>query len=243
MNCTDRQEQLHDWLDGELPPDAVASLEAHLATCEPCRREAGSLQALLAGANALPDAITPPRDLWPDIQARLQSPGVQDTSHRREPPWLRAVAASVLLVGVFAAGMLADRVMQRGVDLDVEIADDSGANGSSAELAGMDASLNAMERIPANLQSAAARQALPPAQVELVAGLRDGSGADTEAVMLRNLLIVNLGIRQVEQALEADPDNPELRDMLASLYAQENRLLRQAERMTSQGATRKRIGI
>jgi anti-sigma factor RsiW len=37
VSCRELIGIVDDYLDGALPPDVVHALEAHLATCEPCR--------------------------------------------------------------------------------------------------------------------------------------------------------------------------------------------------------------
>ncbi len=60
---------------------------------------------LLNQLASLPREISPGRDPWPDISARLESFGAPASSPRSAPGWLfRAAAASVVLV--FAAGLL-----------------------------------------------------------------------------------------------------------------------------------------
>ncbi len=46
MNCDDFKPMLTGYLDGELTPERSAELEAHLATCEACRRELAELTGL-----------------------------------------------------------------------------------------------------------------------------------------------------------------------------------------------------
>jgi len=72
MNCTDWNEKLHDYVDDTLGTDERRALEAHLAVCPHCRAQLESFQALRSATNQLPRELTPARDLWPAIQARLQ---------------------------------------------------------------------------------------------------------------------------------------------------------------------------
>src|SRR5690606_3055859 len=126
---------------------------------------------------------------------------------RRERRWPRAIAASVALIAVFAGGMLANQLLmheQAGAPL-------AGRSGQPA------------------VSVADARRILPASYVELVDAAATGSG--TEQALLQNLLIVNLAIRDIENAIAENPANADLRELLAGLYAQENRILAQAERM------------
>jgi len=61
----------------------------------------------LAAVAALPKAVKPGRDLWPDIEARLRPRNLAAPESRR-PAWLhQALAAAV--VGAFAVGLLLGR--------------------------------------------------------------------------------------------------------------------------------------
>jgi anti-sigma factor RsiW len=42
--CTRLLSKLSDYIDGDLPPDLLAEIEAHLATCPNCRLAADTLR-------------------------------------------------------------------------------------------------------------------------------------------------------------------------------------------------------
>jgi anti-sigma factor (TIGR02949 family) len=60
--------QLNDYLDGDLPPDLCAELEAHLAGCPDCRVVLGTLNQTVQILHTL-DAAPPP--LPAALEARL----------------------------------------------------------------------------------------------------------------------------------------------------------------------------
>ena len=60
MDCTTVREELSALMDGELPPDRHAAVEAHLAQCSECLREAHALQQVDTLFHALPMLETPP---------------------------------------------------------------------------------------------------------------------------------------------------------------------------------------
>lgn len=220
MDCKEIETRLDDWFDGELADAAAADFQAHLDHCEACRSKVDSTRQLLLAAGGLAREMEPPRSLWPEIEARLRQEAAAPAT---APAWPRALAAGLLVAGVFFAGMLADRMLHESEP--------------QAELA-------AIERIPDGLGAAAARETLPAGQVELVSGIDFATnGEQTEDVMLRNLLVVNLAIRQLEAAVESEPDNAQLRRLLTSLYEQEQDLLRKAEVMNNQAGDRTRLGI
>lgn len=209
MNCEAFNENLDDWLDDELGPADTRALEAHAAGCARCNTTMMTARRLQREAFALPITREPARDLWPDIAARLEP----RHAHRGRP-WLRAMAAGVAIVAVFAGGMLVSRVL---------LQDEAGGP-------------RIVERGQGELREDAptvadARRILPASYVELIDAAAPANGSGTEKALLRNLLIVNLAIRDIETAIAEDPANADLRQLLSGLYAQENRILAQAERM------------
>lgn len=205
MNCDSFIERLDAWLDGELSAADVGALEAHAMACADCKRELAGARRLQERALALPRAIEPPRELWTGIERRIATHGAR-RSHARTA--FGALAAGVLLAAVFFGGMLADRAMQRETRVPMADASPRTVLPSTDE----------------------ARRLLPASYVNLIEGAGPGRADGVEQDLLRHLMLVNLAIREVESAAAAQPSNSGLRELLAGLYAQENRILAQAER-------------
>jgi hypothetical protein len=72
MNCDKMENRLHDYVDGVLTPAERQEVERHLETCANCRAEMQFLQALRQQVAHLPQRLEPPRDLWPEIAARIE---------------------------------------------------------------------------------------------------------------------------------------------------------------------------
>ena len=74
MDCKKISELLTDYIEGELPPDERASVEAHLQGCESCRREVEKLAAchakLRQSLNLAAGSVDPPPDTLPVIKRR-----------------------------------------------------------------------------------------------------------------------------------------------------------------------------
>jgi len=98
MNCRSTRESLGAYLDGELPVEACAALEAHLAGCSTCAVELDSLRAL-ARSLEQPPTKGVPAELWDRIERGLQSSTPIAASSRRGAVFSRrfALAASVLI--------------------------------------------------------------------------------------------------------------------------------------------------
>ncbi|NTU79483.1 MAG: hypothetical protein HGA45_08785 [Chloroflexales bacterium] len=66
--CCALMAQLNDYLDGELPPDLCAELDAHLADCPDCQVVLDTLGKTVQIVRTLD--LTPP-ELPADVEARL----------------------------------------------------------------------------------------------------------------------------------------------------------------------------
>lgn len=98
---------LPKWLGSELDGAEQASVEAHLAACADCRREAEALAAVWRdlGQAAPP---TGSRSLWPAVQARLAGP---------RPGWFfggRPVLQAGLAAAAVACGLLVGVLLPAG---------------------------------------------------------------------------------------------------------------------------------
>jgi hypothetical protein len=72
MNCDKMENRLHDYVDGVLAPQERQEVERHLEVCADCRAEMQFLQALRQQVASLPQNLEPPRNLWPEIAARIE---------------------------------------------------------------------------------------------------------------------------------------------------------------------------
>jgi anti-sigma factor RsiW len=116
-------DDLHDYAGGELAPEAMERVAAHLEDCADCRARAEPLIALTARLAALPRTATPAADGWCALHARLvmeeaaSAPAIPVAkvvsldAHRRRragfPAWVPQAAAAALLLGIgFGGGRL-----------------------------------------------------------------------------------------------------------------------------------------
>jgi anti-sigma factor RsiW len=102
------EERLPAWLEGQLDDAERAVMEQHHESCDACATLVADLDGIVESARSLP-VLTPSRDLWSGIEARLAAPVIPLASRRdsvvaRQPArrtgvsvrWL-AVAATVLM--------------------------------------------------------------------------------------------------------------------------------------------------
>lgn len=96
MNCNDLNRLVDDWLDGDLPADRAAALEAHAAGCAPCAARLARERALLDRLRRLP--VPEPDDRW--FEQALATAAGHDLQRRRRR-WFGiggALAASLVVV-------------------------------------------------------------------------------------------------------------------------------------------------
>lgn len=104
MCCDEMREMLGPYVDGEVPPETSAAIEAHVCTCQNCRCEVARLRELGDGIKASGSVCVPPA-LWRRIEGRL-APG---PSHPRIARVLRLrsiIAAAACLVLAVGGGYL-----------------------------------------------------------------------------------------------------------------------------------------
>jgi len=102
MDCHAVQDNLELFLQGDLPPNEAARVEAHLSDCPDCQSELAHARNLLAGMDELIIRRSAPRDVADQMLDRLES-RAPATASRRWPRILAFAAAAAILV---AAGLL-----------------------------------------------------------------------------------------------------------------------------------------
>lgn len=85
--CKATQQRLPAHHDGELPEDERLAVEAHLASCGRCAREAALLREALERARALP-VPEPPAAFWEEFEAGVRRRITAERPPRR-PAWER----------------------------------------------------------------------------------------------------------------------------------------------------------
>lgn len=130
MNCPSARESLGAYLDGELPVEARATIDAHLAGCPACASELEIMRSVTASL-AESTAIRVPTQLWSEIERRLNRPVQREPTPRNQFLRVRryALAASVLIaVGIGAWAFLSlggDASVARASTVDFSILLDS----------------------------------------------------------------------------------------------------------------------
>ena len=176
------------------------------------QRQTGPEDGLMAAARRLPREIPPERDLWPGIRDRIESlPGPATAGEQQPPAWpLRFAAAA----GLVAATVLVTLTLVQRPGPDIA----ERSNGEPARFgAGYD--LGAKHQlVRASLRADLARhlETLPP---------------ETAAVVERNLAQIREAVKEINQALEDDPGNILLQQLLMAAYQDEMDVLANVNRM------------
>jgi hypothetical protein len=113
MSCTESQPALSELVDGTLPREARARVEAHLETCADCRALVADLKRVKAAARALPK-MTAPEPVWQSVRAGLDAEARHPGDRRSATvlpfaPWrwrgLTGLAAAAAVVLAVSAGV------------------------------------------------------------------------------------------------------------------------------------------
>jgi len=120
MDCTAFDDQLADYLEGDLPPAELRQVEMHLASCVRCTALVRDLERIRSEAGELSE-LAPSTDLWNGIARRIEAPVVPFASRtapnvatrRRSFERLRNAAIAAALVAV-TAGVTYTLTVSRG---------------------------------------------------------------------------------------------------------------------------------
>lgn len=111
---------IHAWLDGALPPDEAARVEAHAASCAECAALVAEARGLVAGSSRIVSALdVVPANVIP--MSRPAAPGSSSLWRKLGLTPSRAAIAALLLVGV--ASMFSVRHQPRGVPMGTVLQD------------------------------------------------------------------------------------------------------------------------
>lgn len=168
-------------------------------------------EKFMADAAKLATEIAPERDLWPNIEAEITRP-----VRRSGTPWYAQAAAVVALVGAssFITYTLTKTDDPAGQTVPVMAAADS--YGFDAEFASFGQEL----MLPASFE--AERSGLA---AELDIAL-DALSPEVRAEVEENLAVIQSAVDEISAALESEPNNALLQDMLVDAYRKELAVMR-----------------
>lgn len=219
-------DRIQDYIDGELPEDEMREVADRLNRDPEWRAEEERLRELLRRVHALPKAVEPGRELWHGIERRIaDTPAENVVTFSRRTVYMAVAAAAVVVLA-----SLTFAVMNRPAAGPGEIAqpeprdttDPSTPDDSMVHFVRLDE--NDAEYELALAQYKTATDALRISIEERSGSMEE----ETWTAVSESLAVIEQAIRDIETALEADPANEELRNMLVAAYQKEVGLLRQA---------------
>ncbi len=210
--------QLDDFCDRELSPESAARVSAHLATCASCAQAHADLERLLATAAALPHHLDPPHDLWPQIAVQLQAPAARRHSRGRDRRWGWGQALAALWFMALGA-LFGHWLLPRG---------EPSAVPNSGEAAGAEAS-SAVAFATLEADYLRAKEHLWVGVLARQAEL----SPDLQAVVERNLQIIDQAIWDLRQAVTKEPGNRQLERLLLAQHRRQIALLRRLATVAS----------
>lgn len=99
MTCADCDQMFLDHFEGALRDDVRAKFDSHVSSCARCQGLMRDVDAIRDEAATLPE-LTPSRDLWSGIEARIQPDVVaiaSRPSRQLSRRWLAAAAAALIV--------------------------------------------------------------------------------------------------------------------------------------------------
>lgn len=220
MSCREAQALLDERVDGRLPAALERRVREHLAGCETCRHEEVAIRRLLDAAAELPRSLEPPADLWPGIAPRLRARRFAAFtlagSGRRWRGWLlQAVAAGVFMaLGAVLSQLLIAPASEPG----------SPERGEPGAVRTVATAPTEFEMIEAEFL-----RAKEDLWLTAYRGSR-GLAPVTQKVVERNLRIIDEAIRELRGALETNPGDRQLENLLLAKHRKEIHLLQRLAR-------------
>jgi hypothetical protein len=246
--CDTLDAHLADYLEGDLPATDRVAVDAHLTSCLRCAKLARDLEKIRRGATQLPQ-LSPSRDLWSGIAARIDTPVVTlETRRAASTPiwrrWQRGIAAAALVAvtaGVTYAvtswklGSDAGRVAT-GEDSTAPRIQDSASRGPETAVAAVseqDSTIGTPGATNVSVRRTAPSAAMTYDQEiarlrEIFANRRQDMDPATAAIVGNSLNTIDVAIAEARTALARDPNSRFLTEQLNKTLEKKLELLRTA---------------
>jgi Putative zinc-finger len=248
ITCEQLDERLSEWLDHDLDAGTRTALEQHAAGCARCAGLVDDLASIRRQAASLPE-LTPSRDLWPEIEARIQAPVISLETRvaprrSRSTWWMGAAAAGLVAVTASVTYYATTRVDRQPTTVAVDPAVVRTPDTTQPEeMTEPEAALASVTQ-PGNAQREARPSGRAPrpsdvtekseyardvAQLRaIVTQRRADLDSTTIAVLEKNLELIDRAIAESRAALQRDPASEFLADQLARAMTKKVAILRTA---------------
>ncbi len=241
IDCEELESLLPRYMEREADDAERMAVERHAAGCARCAALLSDVNAIVREAGELP-ALTPSRDLWPAIEARIQPEvvplsaaraGKEARVLRASPRWTTArLAPAAAALVVSTAGVT--YVATTHADSAHTTVHTTAAASPAATSAVRDSqgNMSSLPRGTVRNASALSSEQLYDQEIAhlqtIVRERRSLLDSTTIAVIQRNLAIIDSAIAQSRAALAADPNSRFLNEQLNSVLGQKVELLRTA---------------
>jgi anti-sigma factor RsiW len=238
-------EQLMAFLEGDLDDAARAEVERHAESCAECGSLLADLRAIRVDASKLPE-LSPSRDLWAGIAARIEAPVVPIASATpatafpaakrpvMQRAWVQRAALAASLVGAVSIGYFgAMRTQTTVASLDTGLVADTllsvamtsatdslDARSAGAVVPGSVAAQYAVATLSADYDREIVRLR------KLVDERRNQMDPVTVAVIEKNLIVIDAAITESKKAIARDPASRFLIESLNASLESKVELLR-----------------
>jgi anti-sigma factor RsiW len=217
MLCTDCQELISDYIDGQLELGEQTQVERHLADCEPCRAVRDDLLQIVHFSHQLPEQA-PSTALWSRIQTELAKEQPAGASVRFRLWWARLreqhfnlslpqlAASAAALTIVLSLGII---VFRRDTPTTPVNVNASGVERlSSASHAEFDALEQQINRLS-----------------ETIEQKKGGWTPELREAYERNLIYVNQSLAECRHQINDDPADDTTQELMLNAYREKLRLL------------------
>jgi hypothetical protein len=248
ITCERLEERLSDWLEQDVDSETRAALERHAAGCVRCSALVADLAAIRREAASMPELV-PSRDLWPEIEARIQAPVINLGSKRAARStqrvwWMGAAAAGLVAVTAGVTYFLTTTVTPNppvvvtapAVDepdtLEPTVVRPEAALASETRGTGTQRALPGGHPRPSGSSAPTdvteeSEYSRDVAQLRaLVAERRSELDSATVVVLEKNLELIDRAIAESRAALQRDPASEFLADQLARAMTKKVAILR-----------------
>ena len=209
------EDERHTAADGTLPAERRADVEAHLAGCNECAADVERIAQLMKHTRESSSATAAPSldELWSPIRARIEASKVVSLGQGATPANTRSIVW--LIAAGIAAALVLTAVVLRTRPPEPQT--------SAVAQATPDTSV-----LRAVADSATAYEAEAQILLDRLEIQRATMRPEAREAIDRNLHTVDIAIAELKDAIARDPNNPALRQLLATSYRQKVELLKRA---------------
>jgi hypothetical protein len=256
ITCDQFAESLADFLERDVDDGTRTGVEAHAAVCAECASLLADLRALRLSAANLPE-LSPSRDLWQGIAARIETPVVElkngasiarpnNSVQRRRSVWIGLAAAGLVAVTATVTHELTKRALDARVPVQVAAGQPAPFNPprTAAPAVTKDTATPTRSSAAAPTAPTATLVSTKPSAEQtydneiarlrvVVDRRRPQLDAATVAVIEHNLHVIDDAIRQCKNALRKDPGSRFLMESLNDALDNKVQLLRTAATLPS----------